>query len=161
MISSPSSSRSLSPNSSRNEASRRPLERATSQLEEYFAGERRGFELELETHGTPLQEAVWSRLRKIPYGETTSYGELAAEIDPALFEHFEQPYECVRATGSAIGRTPTPILIPCHRVIGADGSLTGYGGGLHRKQALLDLERRVASGLPPEPAWAHRQMAML
>ena len=64
----------------------------------------------------------------------------------------------MRAVGAAVGRTPVPIVVPCHRVIGADGSLTGYGGGLQRKQALLDLERRVAAGLAPEPAWAFRQL---
>jgi methylated-DNA-[protein]-cysteine S-methyltransferase len=67
----------------------------------------------------------------------------------------------VRAVGAAVGRTPVPIVVPCHRVIGADGSLTGYGGGLQRKQALLDLERRVVAGMAPEPAWALRQLALL
>jgi methylated-DNA-[protein]-cysteine S-methyltransferase len=115
------------------QARRRPqaLEAATSQLDEYFAGERREFELELDLAGTPFQLRVWEALRAIPYGTTISYGELARTI--------ERP-DRVRAVGSAVGRTPVPIIVPCHRVIGADGSLTGYGGGLDRKRALLELE---------------------
>jgi len=143
------------------EAAKRPMPAATAQLEEYFAGQRRAFELDLELEGTPLQRAVWEELRRIEIGATINYGELAERIDPSLYPPGLEPYERVRAAAGAVGSTPTPILVPCHRVIGADGSLTGYLGGLQRKQALLDLERRVAAGEPPEPAWAFRQTALL
>ena len=107
------------------------------QLAEYFAGERTEFELELRPHGTAFQQAVWAKLLEIPYGKTTSYGALALELgDPRK----------VRAVGLANGRNPISIVVPCHRVIGADGSLTGYGGGLERKRHLLDLEAEVAAG---------------
>ena len=107
------------------------------QLAEYFAGERTAFELELRPQGTAFQQAVWAKLLEIPYGETTSYGALALELgDPRK----------VRAVGLANGRNPISIVVPCHRVIGADGSLTGYGGGLERKRHLLDLEAEVAAG---------------
>jgi methylated-DNA-[protein]-cysteine S-methyltransferase len=140
---------------------RRPLPAVTSQLDEYFAGERRAFELDLDLHGTPLQLGVWERLREIPFGKTVSYGELAGQIDESAFPRGVEPYQRARIVGSAVGKTPTPIIVPCHRVIGADGSLTGYGGGLQRKQALLDLEQRVVLGRAPEPAWEERQIAML
>jgi methylated-DNA-[protein]-cysteine S-methyltransferase len=132
------------------EAARAPnlFAAATRQLDEYFAGERRRFELELDLQGTPFQRAVWERLAQIPYGATVTYGALARELG--------RP-ERVRAVGAAVGRTPVPIIVPCHRVIGADGSLTGYGGGLQRKQALLDLER---SGAPPQ-GWTLRQLALI
>lgn len=107
---------------------------ATHQLDEYFAGERREFDLALDLGGTDLQRAVWAELPLIPAGTTVSYGELARTVGHA--DH-------VRAVGGAVARTPVPIVVPCHRVIGADGSLTGYLGGLDRKRALLDLERRV------------------
>jgi methylated-DNA-[protein]-cysteine S-methyltransferase len=122
------------------------------QFDEYFAGTRRRFELPLDLRGTPFQRAVWDLLLAIPYGETTTYLRLAHALG--------RP-ERVRAVGAAVGRTPVPIVVPCHRVLGSDGSLTGYGGGLQRKQALLDLERRGAAGLAPEPAWAFRQTALL
>jgi methylated-DNA-[protein]-cysteine S-methyltransferase len=112
----------------------------TRQLDAYFAGELREFDLPLDLHGTPLQRAVWRALLEIPYGETASYGEQAAKIDPALFETGVEPWQRARVVGAANGRNPVAIVVPCHRVIGADGSLTGYGGGLERKQALLDLE---------------------
>ena len=83
---------------------------------------------------------VWEQLLQIPYGTTTTYGELAQRIDESLYPAGLEAYKRARLVGAAIGRTPTPILVPCHRVIGADGSLTGYGGGLHRKRALLNLE---------------------
>lgn len=127
---------------------RRDLSAAAAQLDEYFGGNRQAFDLPIELRGTPLQLAVWARLRAIPYGETISYGELAAAIDPALFPATTEPHERARAVGTEVGRTPTPIVVPCHRVIGADGSLTGYGGGLNRKRALLDLEQGVAQLLP-------------
>jgi methylated-DNA-[protein]-cysteine S-methyltransferase len=108
------------------------LKAATEQLEQYFRGERTAFDLALEIGGTTFQKSVWDALRTIPYGNTTTYGTLARELDA-------QP----RAVGAAVGATPIPIIIPCHRVIGSDGSLTGYGGGLPRKRALLDLEAGV------------------
>ena len=107
------------------------LAAATGQLEAYFAGERRAFDLSLDLAGTPFQQRVWAELRRIPYGETVSYSQLAERIGRT---------DIVRAVGAAVGRTPVPIIVPCHRVVGADGSLTGYGGGLPRKRALLDLE---------------------
>jgi len=111
-----------------------PFDEATTQLSEYFAGERRHFELALALDGTPFQRRVWAALAEIPYGHTRSYGELAEEIG--------RP-DRVRAVGAAVGRTPVPIIVPCHRVIGADGSLTGYGGGLPRKEQLLRLEGAI------------------
>ena len=108
------------------------LASATEQLEQYFGGNRTTFDLPLDLAGTPFQLSVWQALRGIPYGTTTTYGTLARQIDA-------QP----RAVGAAVGATPIPIIVPCHRVIGSDGSLTGYGGGLPRKRALLDLESGV------------------
>lgn len=108
---------------------------AARQLGEYFAGERRAFDLPLAPAGTPFQRRVWAALAAIPYGETTTYGALAAGLgDP----------RAVRAVGLANGRNPLPIVVPCHRVIGADGSLVGYGGGLPAKRALLELEGALA-----------------
>jgi methylated-DNA-[protein]-cysteine S-methyltransferase len=101
------------------------------QLDEYFGGERREFGLEVSLDGTEFERAVWRELLMIPYGETRTYGALARAVG--------QPEEA-RAVGTAVGRTPVPIVVPCHRVVGSDGSLTGYGGGLERKRALLDLE---------------------
>jgi methylated-DNA-[protein]-cysteine S-methyltransferase len=132
----------------------RPFADAVAQLTEYFAGERRHFELSLALEGTPFQQRVWSALAEIGYGRTCSYGELAAEIGRL---------DRIRAVGAAVGRTPVPIIVPCHRVIGADGSLTGYGGGLQRKQALLDLESRVCGGAARVGGtnWAGRQLSLL
>lgn len=110
---------------------------ARTQLEQYFAGERTRFDLPLHPLGTTFQVAVWKALAKIPYGSTVSYGELAQRIG--------QP-QAVRAVGAANGRNPLPIVLPCHRVIGADGSLTGFGGGLPTKRFLLAMEDRVARG---------------
>jgi len=104
------------------------------QLGEYFAGTRTRFELKLAPHGTPFQLQVLDALRQIPYGETRSYQDIATGIGKP---------KAVRAVGAANGRNPLPIIIPCHRVIGADGSLTGFGGGLPTKRFLLDLERGV------------------
>ncbi|SEB43149.1 methylated-DNA-[protein]-cysteine S-methyltransferase [Paramicrobacterium humi] len=102
------------------------------QLNEYFAGERTQFDLTLDAQGNDFQKRVWVQLLAIPYGQTRSYGQLAADLgDPNLS----------RAVGSANGRNPISIIVPCHRVIGADGSLTGYGGGIERKRFLLALER--------------------
>ena len=104
---------------------------AGQQLEEYFAGKRRRFELALAPRGTDFQLQVWWALAEIPYGETVTYGELASRLG--------RP-SASRAVGAANGSNPLPIVLPCHRVIGADGSLTGYGGGLEAKRFLLDLE---------------------
>ena len=112
------------------------LRQAVAQLEQYFAGERRVFELKLALSGTAFQQRVWAALQRIPYGVTTSYGELARSLGEEVGRDPFGP----RAVGAAVGRTPTPIVVPCHRVLGADGSLTGYGGGLERKRALLELE---------------------
>ncbi|HEX7278104.1 MAG TPA: methylated-DNA--[protein]-cysteine S-methyltransferase [Solirubrobacterales bacterium] len=128
------------------DAARAPMPEVTEQLDAYFAGDLRTFDLPLDPRGTPLQMAVWRALLEIPYGETASYGEQAARIDPDLFEADVEPWQRARVVGAANGRNPISIVVPCHRVIGADGSLTGYGGGLERKRALLDLERRAAGG---------------
>jgi len=101
------------------------------QLGEYFAGTREAFDLPLAPVGSPFQLAVWAQLRAIPYGETRTYGELAVRLG--------QP-TAARAVGLANGDNPISVIVPCHRVIGADGSLTGFGGGLERKRILLDLE---------------------
>jgi methylated-DNA-[protein]-cysteine S-methyltransferase len=103
-----------------------------AQLREYFAGTRTTFDVELAPAGTEFQRRVWAQLRTIPYGETRSYGAVAAELGTP---------GASRAVGLANGRNPISIIVPCHRVIGADGSLTGYGGGMERKRHLLDLER--------------------
>ncbi len=110
---------------------------AKRQIEEYFAGERREFDLPLTLEGTEFQRRVWAELRRIPFGETISYGTLA--------ERIEKPSGS-RAVGQANGRNRLPIVVPCHRVISHDGKLGGYGGGLRTKQALLDLERRAVEG---------------
>lgn len=108
---------------------------AARQLREYFAGTRTGFELPLSGAGTTFQQRVWSALTRIPYGTTWSYGQLADEVGSP---------GAARAVGMANGRNPISIIVPCHRVVGASGAITGYGGGVARKQVLLDLERRVA-----------------
>jgi len=110
------------------DATAAPLTATLQQLSEYFAGARRVFDLPLRLEGTVFQQRVWRELTVIPYGETWSYGQLARRIGKP---------SASRAVGLANGRNPISILVPCHRVIGADGSLTGYGGGLERKQWLL------------------------
>lgn len=107
------------------------LERACQQLVEYFAGRRQTFELPLAPRGTPFQVDVWQALARIPHGQTWSYGQLA--------RHLGRP-QAMRAVGAANGRNPLPIVLPCHRVIGAFGALTGFGGGLPTKRFLLELE---------------------
>jgi methylated-DNA-[protein]-cysteine S-methyltransferase len=107
------------------------LARAAAQLDEYFAGHRRTFELTLAPSGTPFQLCVWHALAGIPYGETVSYGDLARQLGLRNGS---------RAVGLANGANPLPIVVPCHRVIGSDGSLTGFGGGLDLKRRLLELE---------------------
>ena len=111
------------------------LRAARGQLSEYFEGTRRDFDLPLSPNGTVFQRRVWEELGRIPYGETISYGELAHRIGKPTAS---------RAVGAANGRNPLAIVVPCHRVIGADGTLTGYGGGLPVKEKLLALERGVA-----------------
>lgn len=108
---------------------------AEDQLMAYFEGELKEFTLEVRLHGTAFQRTVWEQLRRIPHGETRTYGELADALGNP---------KASRAVGLANGRNPIGIIVPCHRVVGADGSLTGYGGGLERKQRLLDFERGAA-----------------
>jgi methylated-DNA-[protein]-cysteine S-methyltransferase len=108
-----------------------PFAEVREQLRQYFAGERREFDLPLAPAGTPFQERVWRALREIPYGETASYRELAERIGRPTAS---------RAVGTANGRNPVSIIVPCHRVIGASGALTGYAGGVERKRFLLELE---------------------
>ncbi len=113
--------------------------RLASQLDEYWALERTTFDVPLSLHGTDFEVSVWEALRRIPYGETTSYGELSREVGGSP-----------RAVGRANGRNQISIVVPCHRVIGADGSLTGYAGGLDAKRALLEHEAGIGSmyGVP-------------
>jgi methylated-DNA-[protein]-cysteine S-methyltransferase len=118
-----------------------PFAGVAAQLREYFAGERTSFEVPLALEGSPFERRVWQALQEIPYGQTISYGELARGIG--------QP-SAARAVGLANGRNPIGVIVPCHRVIGADGSLTGYGGGVERKRLLLELESGQ-SRLQPEP----------
>jgi methylated-DNA-[protein]-cysteine S-methyltransferase len=143
------------------DVAKKPMPDVTRQLDGYFAGELPEFDVPLEMHGTPLQKEVWRQLLGIPYGETLSYGELASRVDPDLFNTDVEPWQRARVVGSCNGRNPVSIIVPCHRVIGADGSLTGYGGGLQRKQVLLDLERRGVGGEPQPPALSNRQIAMM
>ena len=112
-----------------------PFADLCEQLDQYFGGERREFDLDLDPHGSEFELRVWRALRQIPYGETESYGQLAERIGHP---------GSARAVGTANGRNPIAVVIPCHRVIGADGSLTGYAGGLERKRLLLDLEAPLA-----------------
>ncbi|MGH8162636.1 MAG: methylated-DNA--[protein]-cysteine S-methyltransferase [Gammaproteobacteria bacterium] len=116
-----------------NRPSHSALKTARRQLEEYFASRRRSFDIPLAPEGTAFRRRVWKALERIPYGETRSYGDIARSI--------RNP-KAARAVGAANGANPIPIVVPCHRVIGADGTLTGYGGGLWRKGMLLALERQ-------------------
>ncbi|MEU5656977.1 methylated-DNA--[protein]-cysteine S-methyltransferase [Streptomyces sp. NPDC047737] len=117
----------------------RPFDEAVHQLDAYFAGELTEFDLPMNLAGTPFQRSVWAELVRIPYGETRSYGELA--------ENLGKP-GASRAVGLANGKNPVGIIVPCHRVIGASGGLTGYGGGLDRKQRLLAFERGAEAEVP-------------
>ncbi len=119
---------------------RAPLAPAVAQLRAYFAGERRAFDLQLAPSGTAFQQEVWRALQQIPYGTTTTYGEIARAIG--------RP-KAVRAVGAANGQNRLPIVIPCHRVIGADGTLTGFASGLALKRGLLALEGALAPAPPP------------
>ena len=116
---------------------------AVAQLDRYFAGELRAFDLELDLVGTGFQRRIWSLLAAIPYGETTSYGGLARAAGNAAAS---------RAVGAANGQNPIPIVLPCHRVIGSDGSLTGFGGGLDAKRFLLELEGVELAGAGAQSA---------
>jgi methylated-DNA-[protein]-cysteine S-methyltransferase len=116
----------------------KPFAAARQQLEEYFAGERKDFDLSLHLSGTEFQISVLEELQRIPYGETTSYGDIAERIG--------RP-KAMRAVGAANGRNPIPVIIPCHRVIGSGGDLTGFGGGLDTKEALLRLEAENSESL--------------
>jgi methylated-DNA-[protein]-cysteine S-methyltransferase len=130
---------------------------ARTQLEQYFAGERRAFELALEPHGNELQRSVWRALLRIPYGETTTYGAIARELGVPADGH-DPP---ARIVGAAIGRTPIPIVIPCHRVLAADGALTGYRGGLEVKRALLDFEATGGFREALAEGWERDQLSLL
>jgi len=116
-----------------------PFGQVMDQLAEYFAGKRSEFSVPVSLSGTGFQRTVWTALRDIPYGETVSYGELAARIGRPT---------AARAVGLANGKNPISIIVPCHRVVGSTGDLTGYGGGLNRKRYLLDFEQRTALCLP-------------
>ena len=129
------------------ERSERRLEQVEQQLAEYFAGERTTFELATSARGTAFQRQVWDLIKRIPYGQTTTYGRLASELgNPTL----------ARKVGNAVGHNPLSVIVPCHRVVGSDGALTGYAGGLERKTALLRLE--AARG--PGSRQAAKQMEM-
>ncbi|MEV0169992.1 methylated-DNA--[protein]-cysteine S-methyltransferase [Streptomyces sp. NPDC050803] len=125
------------------ERDERPFGPAADELEAYFAGELKEFTLELRLNGTPFQRSVWEQLRAIPYGETRTYGDLADALGNP---------RASRAVGLANGKNPIGIIVPCHRVLGADGSLTGYGGGLDRKRRLLDFEQGTAPLEDTRPA---------
>jgi methylated-DNA-[protein]-cysteine S-methyltransferase len=127
--------------------SARPFATVTEQLREYFDGRRVTFDVPLLMHGTPFEQRVWRALREIPYGETVSYGEIARRIG--------QPAGA-RAVGLANGRNPIAVVVPCHRVVGANGTLTGYGGGLERKRILLELEHGQTC-LVGAPATVHAE----
>lgn len=113
-----------------------PFATVAEQLSAYFAGELTEFDLPLTLRGTPFQKRVWGLLQEIPYGETATYGQLATELGKP---------SASRAVGLANGRNPISVIVPCHRVIGSTGDLTGYGGGLDRKRYLLDFERKIYS----------------
>jgi methylated-DNA-[protein]-cysteine S-methyltransferase len=116
--------------------SEEPFASVRGQLEEYFRGHRRSFDVPLKPVGTPFELEVWGALQEIPYGETVSYGHIATRIG--------RP-DAPRAVGAANGRNPIAVIVPCHRVIGANGNLTGYGGGIERKRLLLELEAGIAT----------------
>jgi len=111
------------------------FEEVRRQLAEYFAGERRSFELPLDARGDEFQRQVWEMIAAIPYGQTTTYGDLARELGGQVG---------AKDVGAAVGRNPLSVIVPCHRVVGKDGRLTGYAGGLARKRFLLDLEQSAA-----------------
>ncbi|MGD0969106.1 MAG: methylated-DNA--[protein]-cysteine S-methyltransferase [Candidatus Aquilonibacter sp.] len=135
----PNRSKSVQPATAPSHAASDGMRSVHAQLREYFAGTRKTFDLPLGPRGTPFERRVWTRLCEIPYGATTSYGTIAHEFGLL---------NAARAVGRANGANPIPIIIPCHRVIGADGTLTGFGGGLPLKRALLELEGAIPL---PEP----------
>jgi methylated-DNA-[protein]-cysteine S-methyltransferase len=125
------------------------IDHAAMQLDEYFAGDRTAFDLPLATAGSPVQEQVWAALRTVAYGTTTTYGRIASDLGMGP--------GAARAVGTANGRNPLSIIVPCHRVVGASGSLTGYAGGLEAKRRLLTHEARVSGGaldLDDDACWA-------
>jgi methylated-DNA-[protein]-cysteine S-methyltransferase len=132
----PKGKHAVKPQATWTESARGPVGDAIRQLREYFAAKRTDFDLPLAPEGTEFQRNVWRRLQEIPFGETISYGELAKRVGNP---------KASRAVGAANGQNPIPIVIPCHRVIGANGKLTGFGGGLPTKEALLALEARQLS----------------
>ena len=119
------------------------LQPARVQLKRYFAGDRRAFDLSLDVRGTVFQRNVWQLLRQIPYGVTRTYADIALQLGKP---------RAARAVGQAVGANPLSIVVPCHRVVGSDGTLTGYGGGLARKQFLLELEQAAFQPPIPEPS---------
>lgn len=129
------------------------LHEVVSQLEQYFAGERHRFSLQLDFPRTTFQQRAWRALLQVPYGRTTTYGALARELNVSG----SGSVSAARKVAWATAATPTPIVVPCHRVIAADGSLTGYRGGLQRKRALLDFE---ASGGTPDALRHHRRQQL-
>jgi methylated-DNA-[protein]-cysteine S-methyltransferase len=130
------------------------LGEARAQLEQYFAGEREAFDLELDLGGPAFRRRVWQALCELPYGHLTTYGELARELGVR-----DSDASAAQKVAWAIGATPAPIVVPCHRVVAADGALAGYRGGLQRKQALLDFE---SAGAGRPRFWAHQgQLALL
>jgi methylated-DNA-[protein]-cysteine S-methyltransferase len=132
------------------------------QLAQYFAGERDAFELQLDLSGTAFRRRVWRALQALPYGAVTTYGALAGELgirDSGTLVTGADPVTAAQKVAWAVAATPTPIVVPCHRVLGADGSLTGYRGGLWRKRALLDFE--AAGATPREPRIHDGQLALL
>ncbi|MDQ3759322.1 MAG: methylated-DNA--[protein]-cysteine S-methyltransferase [Actinomycetota bacterium] len=130
------------------------LNPVAAQLDEYFSGERTAFDLQLKLRGTPFQQRVWAALAGIPFGETTTYGTIASSLTTDDADPVEP-----RAVGSAVGATPIPIVVPCHRVIGADGSLTGYRGGLELKRNLLAFEGSGGNPASLSPDWG-RQLSL-
>jgi methylated-DNA-[protein]-cysteine S-methyltransferase len=136
LIAFPKEGKAAKPEPGWTESKRGPVGEATRQLREYFDGRRVDFDLPLAPGGTPFQQSVWKLLCDIPYGQTISYGELAKRAGNP---------KASRAVGAANGKNPLPIVVPCHRVIGANGKLTGFGGGLPTKEALLALESRQLS----------------
>jgi methylated-DNA-[protein]-cysteine S-methyltransferase len=142
-------------------SARAPLPALVDQLDAYFAGELRSFEIDLDMRGNPLQMLVWMELLEIPYGATTSYGELAGRIDEDAYPDGLEPYKRPRVVGAVLGQNPVPVVVPCHRVIGADGSLVGFGGGLERKRKLLELEGVALAGPASRSASDSGQLGLL
>ena len=121
------------------------FEAARDWLDAYFAGDAPDLSLPLAPMGTPFQQQVWQILKEIPYGTTTTYGDIAREVAARL----GKPSMSAQAVGGAVGHNPISIIIPCHRVLGANGSLTGYAGGIDRKEWLLCMEKSTSQGFPP------------